>query len=140
MFNPRGSGQAEQRGEEEQEEEEGCTVRTPRPPNPYLSDPGGGVIGMSKGPLYTCQALTPRLSSLLSLLVRVPTLSSQQFPLAYFSHTHTHRGGSLGLKPPLLTAEQAAGYLLDRLCGWMVPDRFMELLHPLDTHYSSINR
>lgn len=106
MFNPQSSGQAENRC--------GGLAVISRLHNSNLSDSYRLWSVYQKGPLYTCQALTPHLALFHSLLVRVPTLSCQQFPLAHI------RGGSLGLRPLLLTAERGAGYQLDRLCaiGW----------------------
>lgn len=119
MFNPRGSGRAEQRRGE-----------------------GGGLYEYPGLPTNTCQiqvgVISKRSSvhlpgsnpsSFVSSLFACQSDYAQQpaIPLHLFlslaqTHTHAHMyarsgGGSLGLKPPPLTTEQAAGYLLDGLCS-----------------------
>ena len=144
MFTPRGSGQAEQRGG-------GGGGRRAAWTQPGLPTHTCQIqVGVSSAygrVLCTPARLEPLVFTRSSLcLSEWNTQQSAIHPHLLLSlslththtHTHTHWGRPLGLKPAALTAERAAGYLLDRLCGWMVPDRFMDLLQPLETHYSSI--
>lgn len=92
---------------------------------------------------YTCQiqvGVPSVYRRVLCTPARLQLLVSPLFSLSSrrsnTSHALTHGGRSLGLKPPPLTAERAAGSPPDGLCGWMLSDRFMELLQPLDLHYS----